>query len=159
MKSKVEKSELIGFIENIKKLGISPSQEAYYDFIIENGKLFTEREKLETSVKAEMKACYRNSALVHFTDKIDYYEGYCISDIIPIPIEHAFNSRNDSDKVIDITAQKFNFSFVEYFGAKVPKEVMKDWLKSSQYLTPLQFYFRKHAIMPTCFHTFVKKLA
>lgn len=146
MKSKVEKSELIGFIENIKKLGISPSQEAYYDFIVENGKLFTEREKLETSVKAKMKACYRNSALVHFIDKIDYYEGYCISDIIPIPIEHAFNSINGSGIAIDITAQEFDFDFKEYLGVRVPDEVMEKWIESSMSLTPLQFYFRYYIL-------------
>lgn len=127
-------------------LNIPPSQEAYYDFIVENGKLFTEREKLETSVKAKMKACYRNSALVHFTDKIDYYEGYCISDIIPIPIEHAFNSINGSGIAIDITAQEFDFDFKEYLGVRVPDKVMEKWIESSMSLTPLQFYFRYYIL-------------
>lgn len=75
-------------------------------------------------------------------DSIEYYEGFYVCGDIPIPLEHAFNIKGNTIEVSDFTAQKFGIPVVEWFGVKVPKWILIDWLNGDQYLTPLEYYYQ-----------------
>lgn len=90
----------------------------------------------------QIKSCFRNSLLASlmFPD-LDYYEGWYITENIPIPFEHAFNIKDGS--VIDFTSHKFKIPVVEYYGVVIPKEILEEYVNTEQYLTPLQYYFQQ----------------
>lgn len=132
-------------VEQLKgfRSSLSGSQSLFYDFMLDKGELFTTAETLEKKVRFEViqRGCFRNSLLLSIELGLPYYEGYYIPDIIPIAIEHAFN-KVSPNKIIDITAQKFNISVDEWYGVHVPEKVLIDYLNTDQILTPLRYYFR-----------------
>lgn len=88
------------------------------------------------------KECFRNAllaTLVH--DELEYWQGYYVTEGIPLPLEHAFNVKDG--KVVDFTSVKFNISVVEYWGVKIPREVLQEYQKTEQYFTALEYYFRE----------------
>ena len=117
----------------------------YYDFLLENGKLF-EFQIYENDIPPfiEKQQCFKNSFLMATcgNNSIEYYEGFYVCGDIPIPLEHAFNIKGDAVEVSDFTAQKFGIPVVEWFGVKVPKQILIDWLNGDQYLTPLEYYYQ-----------------
>lgn len=137
-------SIVIEHIETIRKLGLTGKKMEYYNFLLENGKSF-EFQVYENDVPPFIRRqqCFKNSFLMAIVDdSIEYYEGFYVCEDIPIPLEHAFNIKGDAVEVSDFTAQKFGILVVEWFGVKVPKWILEEWLNGDQYLTPLQYYYR-----------------
>jgi len=92
--------------------------EAYYEWLLKNGKLFTEKEdaeKYHQEFKKVFKGCYFNAQVMALDNKeLTYYEGWGITEKVGIPLEHAFNAVDG--KVVDITW----VDGIEYFGVEVP---------------------------------------
>ena len=142
-------SFILEHLEQTRRLGLSQKQEKYFDFLIENGVSFKNKidfvhtcEKIEIQVKE----CFRNSILSAFAYGFDYYEGYYLTEVLPIPLEHGFNRAFNHDVVIDMTANKFNIPVVEWFGVKVPEWVLDEFVESefNGICSPLQYYYRFH---------------
>ena len=115
----------------------------YYDFLLENGKLFEFQiyeEYIPNFIKKQQ--CFNNSFLMAKIADFDYYEGFYICGDIPIPLEHAFNLKGNAFEVSDFTAQKFGFPVVEWFGVQVSKWILADWFNGDQDQTPLQYYYQ-----------------
>ena len=140
-------SEILSYLENIRALDLNENQNIYFDFLIENGVLFTEKLPYYHVKKFEVKErqCFRNSILTAINCNFEYYEGFYFTDV-KIVIEHAFNRIFDNAKVIDVTAEKFNISVFEWFGVEVPQNILNEFLRSKYngVLSPLQYYFRFH---------------
>ena len=92
----------------------------------------------------ELKSCYKNSLLASLVnDDLEYWEGFYVTEGIPLPLNHAFNVKEG--KVVDFTAVKFNISVEEYWGIQVPKEVLEAYMETEQFYTALQFYFMNYS--------------
>ena len=138
-------SIVIEHIETIRKLGLNDNQMRYYDFLLENGKLF-QFQVLEKNIPPfiKKKQCFKNSLLMTMLgdDNFEYYEGYYVCRDIPIPIEHAFNIKGNAFEVSDLTVQKFDIPVIEWFGVQIPKRILEEWLNGDQIQTPLQYYYQ-----------------
>ena len=119
-------------------------QKDYFLWLINNGTLFTERNKVANVLKAEQNQCYKNSLLTAISLGFDYYEGYYVCTNIGFPFEHAFNRHKNNEQVIDVTAEEFGFEVEEWFGVKVPQSILFSYINSTMngVLTPLQYYYR-----------------
>lgn len=118
-------------------------QSEYFKWILDNGTSFSDTTLIPGNIiEPQIKECYRNSILLSYSTGLDYYEGYYVTEI-GVPLEHAFNFNPDKNEAIDITSQYFGFQVQEWFGLKVPKEYLDDWINTNQVMTPLQFYFRR----------------
>ena len=137
---------------------------SYHQWLKKNGKCFTLKrghkyskrikDKLE-SVEAHPSGCYGNSirATIHDYDKeLQYYEGYYISEGVPIPLEHAWTVDRNTGKVVDATIigvwdkkkEHKNYGEVNYFGVPIPNEyVMAQSLKDSCYTARLGQYWKE----------------
>lgn len=108
-------------------------RQAWYNWILENGKEFTGR-KLSASEEKELKLhlghplyrlgkCYYNSQILATgVGGYSYFEGYAVCEAIGFPLEHGFNVRDG--KVFDATW----CDGVEYFGVEIPVEYVRLWL-------------------------------
>ena len=122
----------------------SGKQRDFYLYLMNNGTLFTERNKVANVLKAKQNQCYKNSLLTAISLGFDYYEGYYVFTNIGIPFEHDFNRHQNSEQVIDVTAEEFGFEVEEWFGIKVPQNILFSYANSEMngVLTPLQYYYR-----------------
>lgn len=122
---------------------VSEKQGKYYEFLLREGKSFIIQEIIKPKFKPKIKQCYSNSLIGNLLHNLEYWEGYYLTEI-GIPLEHGFNVRDE--KVVDFTSQEFKIKTTEWFGIKIPDEVISEYHQSEEklYLTPLQFYWRNY---------------
>jgi len=115
-----KKNGLFEYLEFL--IGMSNSIAAdYYKWILREGQFFSKDKILRdlpplVMTKPKRKQCYYNSQLAAIeNDDLEYYEGWAISDGIPIPLSHGFNVLDR--KVVDYTWK----NGIEYFGIRIPK--------------------------------------
>ena len=145
-------SEIVKYLHQLEKLYGKP-QNKYHKWILKHGKSFkgSERDTKKESLLIEhnhphgIKKCYYNSqVLLTISDKFQYYEGWYITENLPIPLEHAFIVYNG--KVIDLTSNG-RFQVIEYFGVPIPtKYVLLQILKDSKSDAFLFRYWREKQI-------------
>lgn len=134
--------EIVKYLQEIEKLGISEYGKKYYEFLLKNGKTFKKQSEFKKLNHVEVKMCFKNSFLTAVCSNVDYYEGFYLCEDLSIPLEHAFNKRKKAKQVIDVTAEKFDIPVKEWFGVLVPNWVLCEWFNGDQNLTPLQYYFK-----------------
>jgi hypothetical protein len=130
----------------------------YHKWFWNKAKTFKEVDKeiskqLMTQYKAQVKACYRNcSLIVAMRDDVDYYQGYVISQRLPIPLEHAFLVKNnnviDPTLAIDVKDDKDRYGD-EYYGVRIPKEYIMKWMfdkKTMDSMYAFHLYEREEVI-------------
>ena len=121
------------------------------DFLLKHGTRYLPQPLTDEELKAvkeligkgghfEAKQCFYNSGTLSASSvgTLQYVEGYCMSDRIPIPIHHAWNAING--KVIDVTYKHLNDGkpilgvFPEdwiYFGTPFSrKSIVKIWSRT-----------------------------
>lgn len=114
----------------------------YKKWFVANAELFTEvdlikSEELAKHYQCKIKQCYLNVWRAVTSDyKMEYYEGFVISDSCPIPIEHCWGVIDgiviDPTLIIDVESYK-NRVGSEYYGIKLPKKfVLKQGLKTKK---------------------------
>jgi len=130
------------YLKGLVEITTGPQQE-YYKWVLRYGREYKVRQRgAKFQFKPRMKECYRNSVLAHLERGYPYCDGYVVFDNnIPIAIEHAFNLINE--RVIDTTADEFEFKSVEYFGIIIPDDILEESM-NHLYLTPLQLMFRRY---------------
>lgn len=139
------KNQITEHLKSLVKLTKGSTQGKYYKFLLKHGKQYVSEQKLPSDVLAgvEKKMCYKNSILASIRNSIDYSEGFYITDLISLPLDHAFNDIDG--KAYDSTTTKFNMKIIERFGVVVPAEILMKWIaedETTQYrFTPLQYYF------------------
>lgn len=140
---KKKKSDLIEYLEAIKKLHRGNLLgAAYYKWILENGKLFTEKDqdrKFTKYFRKRANGCYYNAQMLSLDNrKLKYFEGWGITEAVGIPLEHGFNVIDG--KVIDISWSDGK----EYFGVEIPKDfIRKEMLRTETAGTILFRWFEK----------------
>lgn len=122
---KKNKSELVGYLKAVKKLHKgNPIGAAYYRWVLENGKLFTEkdgRRGFNKVFKKRFKGCYYNAQMLALDNKeLKYYEGWAVSEAIGFPLDHGFNVAEG--RVVDISWP----DGVEYFGILIPPDFIRE---------------------------------
>jgi hypothetical protein len=136
------------YLQTLSKLNLNDKQKMFYEHILQNGVEY--KIKADKSVVneysvingAQIKQCFRNSLLLALScNELEYVEGYYVFNDIPLSLEHAWNTADDI--VIDTTANLLKGEVSEYFGIKIPKSVLRKYLKTNQILTPLQYYLQK----------------
>ncbi len=138
-----KKSELIEYLEAVKKLHRGNKiGKAYYKWILENGKLFTEKDqdrKVAKWFKKRANGCYYNAQMLSLDNRnLKYFEGWGITEGIGIPLEHGFNTA--AGKVFDISWP----DGIEYFGVEIPKDfIRKEMLRTKIAGTILFQWFKK----------------
>lgn len=122
---KKKESEILVYLKAIAKLhdGRRPVKN-YYKWILENGKLFTEkdgRRKFNKVFKKRFKGCYYNAQMLALDNKeLEYYEGWGVTKAIGFPLDHGFNVAGG--KVVDISWP----DGVEYFGISIPPDFIRE---------------------------------
>lgn len=108
---------------------------------------FRKFDRLETAefhsmlkaVSAQPKQCYFNSqqASIMSCGQWKYYEGWCISEKLPVPLEHSWNVL--SHQVLDLTLNPVTHrdssrsDRVFYCGVNIPLELVKnEWFKKKK---------------------------
>ena len=133
------------FLEDWKKLGV----ENFNTIQLDNGRFFSpESNQSELNdcyghliPQINQKQCFRNSLLASLViPELEYWQGFYVTDGIPLPLEHAFNVKDG--RVFDFTCTKFEIKVVEYWGMQIPREVLEKYMKTEQHLTALEFYLR-----------------
>ncbi|MAH46017.1 hypothetical protein CMI37_09305 [Candidatus Pacearchaeota archaeon] len=101
-------------------------QKEFYEWVIRTGKSFEWEEITDPKMRDMLRMyrcgdksrqCYYNSQLASLNTPLDYYEGWYVTENLPIPLDHGFNIYNG--KVVDYTAYG-KFKVEEYFGVHVP---------------------------------------
>jgi len=140
------------FLESLQKL-MNEQRNDYYGWILAQGKIFTdddrdkqkEFELIKQNHSHKEKNCFYNSQiLLTINDKYQYYEGWYITERIPIPIEHGFIVYNG--KIIDITVNN-RFKVIEYFGVRIPTEFVCEHIIKSGYSESMLFWYWKEKIL------------
>ena len=116
-----------------------------FAWMVENGQYLdrniekTHELKGEAFYEPQLKECYMN-ALMMRSEGLSYWEGWMVSEQIPIPISHAWNLFDN--QVIDFTSTLWGRDDETriYFGVEIPKDfVMQQMLEtgiSGPYLYP-----------------------
>lgn len=135
-------------VEHLKLINsIDARNTDYYSWLAAQGLVFENIEYLPKyyMLRVKQKQCFANSAIIALSTGFDYYEGYYVNEELPIPLPHAFNVDPATGAAFDATVQKFGFNIVEWFGVKVPREALLDWLDAEEpYATPLEYYYKKY---------------
>jgi hypothetical protein len=94
----------------------------------------------QTRHSREIKQCYYNSQMAAVTanGRLDYYEGWYVTEHLPLPLEHGFNVY--AGKVIDNTATG-RFGVEEYFGIKIPLSFVRRNINDTSMAEPLLFKY------------------
>ena len=78
-------------------------------------------------------SCFKNSldATIKYSD-LEYCQGFSL--INNLPVRHSFNivKENEEDRVLDLTAIKFNISIKDYFGITIPKDLLRKFDKEPE---------------------------
>ena len=107
------KSVMTEFLNSYRKLGFKGKQRTYFDWVLNNGTMFTDKHSLTKFER--MGQCYYNSQLYAIgKPKVKYYEGWAICDGVFFPLEHGFNIVDN--KVYDLTWA----DGLVYFGIHIP---------------------------------------
>ena len=124
-------SQIRSFINQLKD--INPKGADFYNFFISNGSSYDSGtvsgdNKLIMNkyfIRARSKSCFCNAQqlTIYSEGEYEYCEGYAISKVLGIPMEHAWNVKKG--KIIDLTWD----DGMEYFGVKVPYK----WIKNKFY--------------------------
>ena len=126
-------SFILEHLEQVRRLVNNENQEKYYDFLIQNGVTFNKKIDFFhtcTKIEIQVRECFRNSLLSAFAYGFEYYEGYYLTDALPIPLEHGFNRAYNHDVVIDMTANKFNIPVIEWFGVQIPHTILDEYVET-----------------------------
>ena len=136
------------YLQALSKLNLNEKQKKYYEHILQNGAEYNIKADKSVVVEysiinsAQVKQCFRNSLLLALScNELEYVEGYYVFNEMPLALEHAWNTAKDV--VIDTTANLLQGEVTEYFGIKIPKSILKKYIKTNQALTPLQYYLQK----------------
>lgn len=127
---------------------LSGNQKKYYEWILEKGKFFTQvnaelSKTMAKRIDAKPKECFFNGQTIALRTELDYYEGYYITEGIPIHLEHGFNLDHNG-LVVDATAHVGKIPVVEYFAVKIPLTTIMNYALEEHNYTPLlQYYYRK----------------
>jgi len=118
------KSDILEYLNAIKKFNKNRSIGArYYKWILENGKLFTEKgdpKKFNKVFKKRFKGCYYNAQMLALdNEELKYYEGWAISGGVGFPLDHGFNVAGG--KIIDVSWP----DGIEYFGIEIPLDFVR----------------------------------
>jgi len=128
---------------------MSEQQNDYYKWVLSQGKIFTdedrnkdkEKELINQNHSHKQKQCFYNShILLTRYDDFEYYEGWYITENLPIPIEHGFIVYKG--KIIDITVNS-KFKVIEYFGVKIPTEFVCTRILKNRYSDSMLFWYWK----------------
>lgn len=127
------------------------NQKIYYDWVLKNGRSFTDKDRNKDKEKElikqnhphNQKECFFNSQMLPTVNKdFEYYEGWYITENLPIPLEHEFIMYNG--KIIDVTVNS-RFKVIEYFGVKIPtKFVCIRILKNRRSESMLFWYWKEN---------------
>lgn len=131
-------NNIIIYLKQVKSLyDDNPNQKSgaeYYDWILREGKSFSQTQKPDEYGK--QKLCYYNAQSLAMTGGVLYYEGWGITKAIGIPLEHGFTVRRN--KVIDPTWRDGEL----YFGVNIPIEfVRKHWIETRMAKNLLYHYY------------------
>ena len=120
------------YLEQLNNLKFNDG--GFYKFLLSKGNSLKPN-KLDEKIEKDLiekyfihprkKGCYYNAQqlTIYSKGKYDYYEGYAISKILNMPLEHAWNVYDG--KIIDISWK----DGLEYFGIKMPYP----WIKKQFY--------------------------
>lgn len=140
---------ILDYLHKLTLLRFTQSHRNYIDWIILNGMYFKREVKSCNYSTPEIdiikKECYKNSIIAALVLNQKYVEGYYITDNMPVPIEHAFNTLDRKPVIIDHTAIKFKIKVIQRFGIIVPHQYLKEYIELSvakqNVLTPLKYYY------------------
>ena len=119
-------------------LGLVPdTQKGYYEWLLAVGEDQSKNIRMQKEDvsfwllnMSESKKCYKNSMLPVLSGatpySIEYVEGYYITSLINIPLEHAWNIKDDGE-LVDFTALHNDIKVLKYFGVTVPTYLLKDY--------------------------------
>ena len=138
-----KKSIVLEYLNALAKLYAGHEYgEGYYKWVLENGKLFTEKEdakKFRKSFRKRFKGCYYNAQVMAVDNReLKYYEGWGVTEAVGIPLEHGFNVVGE--KVVDISWADGK----EYFGIEVPVDFVMREMVSEETAHPVLFLFWKN---------------
>jgi len=137
--------------EHIKELYkiTTGDQKNYYGWLHSKGLVYDceikdiGKELMKEAFKSIPKACYTNSLKISlFNENLDYVEGFYITSVINIPLEHAWNSKGG--KYFDSTAIMMGFKVRERFGVKLPRELYLIYAldeESNKHMGFLKWYY------------------
>ena len=113
-------------------------------FAVQRGEYFTCTMRYE----AQMKECYYNSLMYSWEDKdAQYYEGWVVSESLPLPIRHAWIVKDGQvfDPTFDVLRRDMSRKSDEriyYYGAHIPADFIVVFMNYSSYAGPYLFdYF------------------
>lgn len=138
------------YLHGLLKLEFNPEQLNYYQWILDNGKHYTEHsgqyEEYEILVNlAEPKNCYVNSLLSSIKKpELRYIEGFYVINLLALAVGHGFNVDKD-DKILDFTTKRNNIKVIERFGVELPNTHLDDFLNSDAngVISYMQYYYRR----------------
>lgn len=117
------------YVEMIKGLfKKDEKQRDFYEWALKNGKQFNtivNKPIKNLDFSPKIKQCFYNSQRIALFNKVKYFEGWAISKLIHLPVEHAWNVIDG--KVLDSTWG----DGIDYFGIEIPNNfISKYWLKT-----------------------------
>lgn len=126
----------------------------YRQWFIKNARSFDQVDrKLSESISKNdhcmIKQCYMNVWRAVLSDtKMDYYEGYVISDGVPVPLEHCWGVKSglvvDPTLIISVKNLSYDRIGKEYCGIKIPTSyIIKRALKTKRSGPYLFDYWRE----------------
>lgn len=117
----------------------SGKQKEYWQWVAKNGKAFTEEDRdmdgeekiiADPTFHTKKQACYYNSQMLvvgyDCLANLKYFEGFFLGESIPLPFEHGFVVQEE--RVIDISARKWNIETTEWFGVHIPTDFVRKQL-------------------------------
>jgi hypothetical protein len=138
-------------IENYLNKLYEMTNQHMYKWILQKGRAFGQLAKQaelreiikEYRYSTQSRQCYYNSQMMAISSngEIDYYEGYYLTEHLPIPLEHGFNVYKG--KVIDTTAYK-KFGVAEYFGVKIPLSFIRKIIAETGMAEALLWRYYRH---------------
>jgi hypothetical protein len=132
-------------IESWSGMGLTGYQAKYYKFLLENCKEYKDEIRDEAYdipySDINIKECFKNSLIVSLTTDQEYVQGFYMTSLIAMSMEHAFNI-NDKGQVLDHTARKFGIKVKERYGMIIPKEFLWEYVETDQHETALRAYFK-----------------
>jgi len=146
------------YLTAIHSLLSSPTQKHYYKWLLDNLEYFTIRDtKTEDRLLStapftiEPQQCFYNSQLLSVIKGYSYYEGWYLTDLLPVPLEHGFLVSND--KVIDVTSrllEKKNIAkpgAVEYAGIHIPRDFIASYVLNHKKTSNLLYLYYCKEVM------------
>ena len=144
-----KQSQIQEYLKNLVNI-TSGTQKEYYQWILDVGMDFSNFNRATDleGWKGQIypKQCYRNSQLVSAASyQVDYVEGFYVTEIIPLPLEHAWNV--EGREIFDTTSILGQFNVKEYFGVQISSEFVKEYINiaNDTSMTLLQWFYLNYA--------------